>query len=183
MTIDTASVAAGVRDGIRSTDLRLSKYNPLPRILTFDDFNDGAHGWVELAYATTAYGAQGDTKTEGHLVMSVTTSAASAYVAMTRGRHHNTAHLVADSPEQARAIWEQALGRDRADLGVAHARLQALDAIDRYGPGGPATLRRMAAARQRAEQQRRAGNRREFEHWSDPAETTKTSRTGPGIGF
>lgn len=48
MTIDTASVAAGVRDGIRSTDLRLSKYNPLSRILTFDDFNEGAHGWVEL---------------------------------------------------------------------------------------------------------------------------------------
>jgi hypothetical protein len=48
VTSDTAILAAGVREGIRSTDLRLSKYNPLPRILTFDDFNDGAHGWVEL---------------------------------------------------------------------------------------------------------------------------------------
>lgn len=48
MTIDTASIAAGVRDGMRSADVQLSKYAPLPRILTFDDFNEGAHGWVEL---------------------------------------------------------------------------------------------------------------------------------------
>ncbi len=47
-TIDNASVAAGLRDAIRSTDVRLSKFNPLPRILTFDDFNEGTHGWVEL---------------------------------------------------------------------------------------------------------------------------------------
>ena len=77
--------------------------------------------------------------------MGETTSAASAYVGMTRGRHDNVAHLVADDPEQARAIWEQALGRDRADLGVAHARLQAIDDIDRYGPNGPAKVRTHAA--------------------------------------
>lgn len=41
--------AADLRQAIRSSDLRLSKYNPLPRILTFDDFNDGTNGWVELS--------------------------------------------------------------------------------------------------------------------------------------
>ncbi len=29
-------------------DPRLSRYNPLPRILALDDFNTGTHGWVEL---------------------------------------------------------------------------------------------------------------------------------------
>lgn len=45
---ESGGVAAALRDAIRSTDPRLSKYNPLPRVLTFDDFNQGAHGWVEL---------------------------------------------------------------------------------------------------------------------------------------
>ena len=51
---------------------------------------------VELGYATTGYGAQGDTTTEAHLVVTDTTTAAAAYVAMTRGHQANTAHLVAD---------------------------------------------------------------------------------------
>lgn len=29
-------------------DVRLSRFNPLPRILVYDDFNSGTHGWVEL---------------------------------------------------------------------------------------------------------------------------------------
>jgi hypothetical protein len=142
-----------------------------------------AHGSVELAYATTVYGAQGDTNTEAHLVAGENTSAAAAYVGMTRGRHDNTAHLVADTPEQARAIWEQTLSRDRADLGVAHARLQAIDAIDRYGPNGRAQVHQ-ADAHRRAQQQRRAENRRELERrHPDPLEPTRPHPTGPGIGF
>lgn len=47
-TPEVASTAASLRDAIRSSDLRLSKFNPLARILTFDDFNEGPHGWVEL---------------------------------------------------------------------------------------------------------------------------------------
>ena len=27
---------------------RLSNFNPLPRILAFDDFDEGANGWCEL---------------------------------------------------------------------------------------------------------------------------------------
>ena len=30
------------------SDVRLSRFNPLDRILVFDDFNSGTHGWVEL---------------------------------------------------------------------------------------------------------------------------------------
>jgi hypothetical protein len=116
--------------------------------------------------------------------MSETTSAASAYVGMTRGRHDNVAHLIAENPAQARTLWEHALGRDRADLGVAHARLQAIDAIDRYGPDGPATLRRQAAARQHAQQQRRAEQQRDFERRrTEPGEPARPNRTGPGIGL
>lgn len=142
-----------------------------------------AHASVELAYATTVYGAQGDTNTEAHLVAGETTTAAAAYVGMTRGRHDNTAHLVADTPEQARTIWEQALGRDRADLGVAHARLQAIDAIDRYGPNGPARIRQ-ADAHRRTEQQRRAEHRREFERRrTESLQPSRPHPTGPGIGL
>src|SRR5690625_731763 len=40
--------AAALRDAIRSSDPQLSKFRPLSRILTPDDFNTGLHGWVEL---------------------------------------------------------------------------------------------------------------------------------------
>lgn len=53
---------------------------------------------------------------------------------MTRGRHTNTAHLVAESLEDARRQWVDVFSRDRADLGPAHAQRQATDSIDRYGP-------------------------------------------------
>ena len=56
---------------------------------------------------------------------------------MTRGRDDNTAHLVAESIDDARQQWIDVFGRDRADLGPAHARRQAIDAIDRYGPSLP----------------------------------------------
>jgi hypothetical protein len=52
---------------------------------------------------------------------------------MTRGRHSNTAHLVAETLEDARKQWVDVFSRDRADLGPAHARRLAVDAIDRYG--------------------------------------------------
>ncbi|MGN6250855.1 MAG: MobF family relaxase [Marmoricola sp.] len=90
--------------------------------------------FVELAYATTVHGAQGDTVDRAHVALSDTTGAAAAYVAMTRGRENNTAHLVAESVDDARRQWVEAFGRDRADLGPTHARRQAIDAIDRYGP-------------------------------------------------
>ena len=50
-----------------------------------------AHEHVELAYATTVHGAQGETTHTGHLLLGEHTHAAAAYVAMTRGREDNVA--------------------------------------------------------------------------------------------
>ena len=89
--------------------------------------------FVELAYATTVHGAQGETVERACVAIGEHTGAASAYVAMTRGRDANTAHLVAEDLVDARRQWVEVFARDRADLGPAHARGQAIDAIDRYG--------------------------------------------------
>nr|WP_240619611.1 MobF family relaxase [Blastococcus sp. TF02-8] len=77
--------------------------------------------YVELVYASTAYGVQGNTVPAAHVVIDDATGAASAYVGMTRGRLSNTAHLVAADVAQARAQWIAVFGRDRADLGPGHA--------------------------------------------------------------
>jgi hypothetical protein len=103
-----------------------------------------ARWFVELAYATTVHGAQGSTVASAHVLVGDHTGAAAAYVAMTRGREANVAHLVAEDLEDARTQWIEVFNRDRADLGPAHARRQAIDAIDRYGPDG---RRRFAAVR------------------------------------
>jgi exodeoxyribonuclease V alpha subunit len=94
---------------------------------------------VELAFTTTVYGAQGETVGSAHFALAETTGAASAYVAMTRGRRHNVAHLVAESIDDARSQWVEAFNRDRADLGPRHAAQRAADDIDRYGPSAPPT--------------------------------------------
>jgi conjugative relaxase-like TrwC/TraI family protein len=88
---------------------------------------------VELAFASTAYGAQGQTVDSAHLVVGESTGAAAAYVAMTRGRHSNVAHLVADSVDDARQQWVDVFSRDRADLGPGHAATRVDEDIDRYG--------------------------------------------------
>jgi exodeoxyribonuclease V alpha subunit len=92
---------------------------------------------LELAYATTVYGAQGHTVAAAHLLVGEHTGAAGAYVGMTRGRQTNIAHLVAGSVDDARAQWISTFSRDRADLGPAHAaRLVALEAAT-YATGRP----------------------------------------------
>ncbi len=80
---------------------------------------------VELAYATTVHGAQGETVDHAHLLVGETTGAAAAYVGMTRGRHANTAHLVAETIDEARAQWIATFSRDRADLGPAPRRAES----------------------------------------------------------
>lgn len=87
---------------------------------------------VELGYATTIHGAQGDTVDNAHLVLSDTTGAAAAYVGMTRGRRTNTAHLIADSLSEAREQWAATFGRDRADLGPAAAAQRAAEEAMRH---------------------------------------------------
>ncbi|GAB3996020.1 MobF family relaxase [Nocardioides marmoraquaticus] len=92
---------------------------------------------LELAYATTVHGAQGDTVDSSHLLLGETTGSAAVYVAMTRGRHRNTAHLVAENVDDARKQWVAAATRNRADLGPAHAAKVAAADIERYGPLSP----------------------------------------------
>ena len=94
---------------------------------------DYATRFVELAYATTVHGAQGETVESAHVVIGEHTGAAAAYVAMTRGRASNSAHVVAESVDDAKQQWIDVFNRDRADLGPAHARRQAIDAIEVYG--------------------------------------------------
>lgn len=89
--------------------------------------------YVELAFASTVYGAQGETVDSAHLVIGEATGAEGAYVAMTRGRHSNVAHLVADTVDDARQQWVEVFGRDRADLGPGHAATRVDEDIDRYG--------------------------------------------------
>lgn len=52
---------------------------------------------------------------------------------MTRGRHRNTAHLVAKDDATARQQWVQAFSRDRADLGPNRAATIAEREVARYG--------------------------------------------------
>lgn len=92
---------------------------------------------VELAYATTVHGAQGETTHTGHLVLGEHTTAAAAYVAMTRGREENVAHLVAENLDDARHLWVETFGRDRADLGPGHAAQRAAEDLERYAPHRP----------------------------------------------
>jgi exodeoxyribonuclease V alpha subunit len=92
---------------------------------------------VELAYAATAHGVQGDTVPAAHLAIGESTGAASAYVGMTRGREANTAHLIAPDLEDAREQWIAVFARDRADLGPAHAAQLAAAEAARYAPPRP----------------------------------------------
>ena len=92
---------------------------------------------VELAYATTVHVAQGSTTTSAHVVLEDHSTAASAYVGMTRGRHANTAHLVAADIAAAREQWLTTFGRDRADLGPAVARQAAERDAARYATPVP----------------------------------------------
>ena len=123
---------------------------------------------VELAYATTAHGAQGETTTAAHLVLGQHTGAASAYVGMTRGRHANTAHLVAENVDDARRQWIDTFSRDRADLGPAHAADLAAEEAAKY-----ATPRQPDPA----SHERRQRPRQPTPQMSPPRDR------GPGIGF
>lgn len=92
---------------------------------------------VELAYATTIHRVQGDTATAAYAAIGAHSTAASSYVAMTRGRENNVAHLVADDLHDAREQWVAALERDRADLGPAHAADVAQQEAARYAEHRP----------------------------------------------
>lgn len=153
---DTWTVTAvGQRGGLLVTDgpgrgdvpgCDVTPAGPAARVLPADYVTDH----VELAYASTVHGVQGDTVTAAHLVVGEHTGAAAAYVGMTRGRAANTAHLVAADVDEAREQWIAAFGRDRADLGPGHAAERAAQEADRYAPtrplDGPAASRQQPSA-------------------------------------
>jgi len=96
---------------------------PAGKVLTLPAPYVAAH--VELAYATTAHRAQGDTVDTAHAVVRPETYREVLYVAMTRGRHANTAYVCTDTPTvdehgpteelTARDVLEQALARTGAE--------------------------------------------------------------------
>lgn len=135
--------------------------------------------YVELAFASTVYGAQGETVDSAHLAIGETTGAAGAYVAMTRGRHRNVAHLVAESVDDAREQWVGVFSRDRADLGPGHAATRVDVDIERYGtkPSRPETTLQ-AAALKRARDDGPAGRRPRPED----RQYMSPRPAGPGIG-
>src|SRR6185312_15782299 len=85
--LHTWTVTGVDRDGWLTVTSRDAGQRVLP--------SDYVRRHVELGYATTAHGVQGDTVTAAHVVVGEHTGAASAYVGMTRGRISNVAHLVA----------------------------------------------------------------------------------------
>ncbi len=92
---------------------------------------------VELGYAGTLHSVQGETAHAGHLVLDEHTSAAAAYVGMTRGRTANTVHLVAEDLNDARQQWIDIAGRGRPDLGIDDARQQAERVASQYAASTP----------------------------------------------
>ena len=128
---------------------------------------------VELAYASTVYGAQGETTRAAHLVLGEHTGAASAYVAMTRGREANTAHIVAEDLDDARRQWARVFSRDRADLGPAHATRLAAEEAAKYEP----------YVHTRHPDRHEDPTPVSRRHREPPPSYSRPSRGGPGIGF
>ena len=58
---------------------------------------------VDLGYAVTTHRAQGLTVDTSHAVVNAMTTRENLYVAMTRGRHANTAYVALDNPDEAHA--------------------------------------------------------------------------------
>jgi conjugative relaxase-like TrwC/TraI family protein len=82
--------------------------------------------FVELAYATTEYGAQGITADRSLTLATTATTGRGLYVGMTRGRTDNLALVVTDEPtlEAARDALESTLAVDRADVPAVRHRQQ-----------------------------------------------------------
>jgi hypothetical protein len=83
---------------------------------------------VELAYATTEHGAQGETADRSITLATNATSGRNLYVGMTRGRTDNTALVVTETNDLAEAlnILDNAIALDRADIpAVAQRRALA----------------------------------------------------------
>lgn len=92
---------------------------------------------AHLSYAATSYGVQGATVPSSHTILTDSTSAASVYVGMTRGRESNLLHVVAEDLDQARVQFVAAMERDRADRGLADATQRAAEEVAGLIADGP----------------------------------------------
>lgn len=92
---------------------------------------------AHLSYAATAYGVQGATVAGSRTTLTDATSAAGVYVGMTRGRESNVLHIVAESQADARAQFIEAMGRDRADRGLADATRRTVEEVAGLTENGP----------------------------------------------
>lgn len=113
---------------------------------------------LALAYASTVHAAQGRTVDTAHAVLTAAGDRAGAYVALTRGRDRNTAHVVtralaADAETgQTQEIHERAARAVLTDLfagpGDAPSDLTATTLAERYGEAAcsmPVALDRLSA--------------------------------------
>ena len=91
---------------------------------------------VQLAYATTEHGAQGDTADRSITLATTATTGRGLYVGMTRGRDENHALVVTDTPDVAEAIsiLEAAIAIDRADIPATTHRRTLAEVVPRSGP-------------------------------------------------
>lgn len=118
---DTWTVGWVHRDGLVSVSDGARKAR-LPRTYVEES--------THLAYAATEYGVQGATVDHGHGVVTDSSSAQAVYVAATRGREHNTLHIVATGRDEARDVFVTAMNREAGDRGTEAARLAAHSDID-----------------------------------------------------
>jgi hypothetical protein len=79
---------------------------------------------VRLGYAATEYGHQSITTDTSITLATGATTCRGLYVAMSRGRHDNTVHVVTDThdPAEARDALERILANERADLPAVSQR-------------------------------------------------------------
>lgn len=104
--------------------------------------------------------------TGSHTLLSDSTSTASVYVGMTRGRERNLLHIVAEDEAGARAQFIEAMARDRADRGLTDATERATEAVAGLTDDGPvqfvneeiaALLHRAQTAKAQAERWQQVG--------------------------
>ena len=141
---------------------------------------------VQLAYATTEHGAQGETADRSITLATTATTGRGLYVGMTRGRDENHALVVTDTPDIAEAIsiLEAAIAIDRADIpATTHRRLLA-EAAPRSGPRPRVQIPDwFDELRATAEEQRRAAqhalDERNAERAADERRVAEASRDLP----
>lgn len=113
---------------------------------------------THLAYASTAYGVQGITTPRSHTILTDAMSGAAVYVGMTRGTSENQLHIIAENTAEARALFIDAVQRNRADRGLADATQHASQAVRGLVDDGPvklvnAEIAALTTQAERAEQQ------------------------------